>query len=804
MGVWTKDLALAFRGLSKRPGFSILVVLMLGGGVGAATALFSVFRTVFLEPLPLPDPDELVVVMQTGNFGCCGPASGPDYLDWVERERSFSGMAALAPGFANLTGLDEPRRVHFTHVTPSAFSLLGVAPLLGRTLVAGDAAEGEGVAVLSHSLWQTAFGGRSDVLGTTMEVDGESRTIVGVMPEGFDVPSPWARTERHLFYLPFPDAELQDNRGNHSFPVIARLDDGVALEAAQSDMERIMRELAEEYPATNEDRSALVFTVHDYLYGSLGQQLGLILGAALVVLLIACGNVAGLQLARAAGREGELAVRSAMGASRWAVTRLLFSESLVLAALGGVVGIGVAFVGLAGLSRVLPASMPRVEALGIDTVALLFALGMAGLTAVVFGMLPALLASRTEIATAVREGGASSLAPRKERLRDVFIVGQIALGLVLANGAAVLVRSYVRVQGQEYGFHAEGVVTFAVTPEGPRYDESDAAERYLLETGAAVAAVPGVSTAGFVSRLPLAGGSNGNVLVEGRGPRANNNEGPLVEVTSVAGDYFETMGIPLLRGRLLLPTDSVADAVGVVVNDAMVQEVWPDEDPLGKRFSFSDDPPNWLTVVGVVGDVRQWGPEQAALAQAYLPYRRGWSRGGFVVARVEGDPITVVPAVRRAALGVDPTQPPSEIEGMDDRVERALGQRRFYTTLIGLFAVAALVLAGAGIYGTVSYFVARRRPELGIRMALGAGGSGIVALVVRRGLRLAVWGVGIGLLGAWASTSLVESLVYGVGALELPVLLGGCVLLGTMAVGASALPALRAVRVSPLLALRRE
>jgi hypothetical protein len=278
----------------------------------------------------------------------------------------------------------------------------------------------------------------------------------------------------------------------------------------------------------------------------------------------------------------------------------------------------------------------------------------------------------------------------------------------------------------------------------------------------------------------------------------------LVEVTSVAGDYFETMGIPLLRGRLLLPTDSVADAVGVVVNDAMVQEVWPDEDPLGKRFSFSDDPPNWLTVVGVVGDVRQWGPEQAALAQAYLPYRRGWSRGGFVVARVEGDPITVVPAVRRAALGVDPTQPPSEIEGMDDRVERALGQRRFYTTLIGLFAVAALVLAGAGIYGTVSYFVARRRPELGIRMALGAGGSGIVALVVRRGLRLAVWGVGIGLLGAWASTSLVESLVYGVGALELPVLLGGCVLLGTMAVGASALPALRAVRVSPLLALRRE
>jgi putative ABC transport system permease protein len=800
--MWRKELGLGIRGLRRRPGFSILVVLMLGGGVGAATALFSVFRTVFLEPLPLPAPEELVLVMETGQFGCCGPASGPDYVDWVVRQRSFAGMAALSPGYSNLTGLDEPRRVHYTRVTPTAFPLLRVEPILGRGLTARDALDG-GVVVLSHTLWQSVFGGRRDALGSSLEVDGESWTVVGVMPEGFDVPSPWSPTERHLFYLPFLDEDLQTNRRNHSYPVIARLATGVSMEAAQSDMERIMRELAEEHPATNEGRSSRVFEIHDYLYGELGRQLGLILGAALVVLLIACANVAGLQLARAAGRESELAVRSAMGASRWAVTRLLFAESLVLAALGGVVGIGAAHLGVVALQGLLPSSMPRVETLGIDPPALLFALSMAGVTALVFGMLPAALASRTEIAAAVREGG-PSLAPRKERLRDAFIVGQIALGLILANGAAVLVRSYARVQGQEYGFRTDGVITFAVRPDGPRYAEAASREGYLDRTREAVLAVPGVGSAGFVSRLPLDGGTNGNVLVEGRGPRANSNEGPLVEVASVVGDYFEAMGIPRIRGRLLTAADSATDAVGVVINDAMAREVWPGEDPVGKRFSFSDDPPDWMTVVGVVGDARQWGPEEDPLNQIYLPYTRGWATSGYVVARFEGDPAEVVPAVRQAALAVDRTLPPSDIQGMDARLEEALGQRRFYTTLIGLFALAALILAGAGIYGTVSYFVARRRPELGIRMALGAARSGIVRLVIRRGLRLAVWGVGLGLVGVWASTSLIESMVYGVGALEAPILLAGCVLLGGIAVLASALPALRAVRVSPVLALRSE
>lgn len=803
MTMWMQDLRIAARTLARRPGFTVAVALMLGLGVGATTALFGVFRAVFLEPVALPDSDELVLVMQTASFGCCGPSSGPDYLDWVERERSFDGMAAISPRFVNLTSLDEPRRVYATVVTPSAFPMLGVEPRMGRGFTEEDTEDG-GVVMLSHTLWSSVLGADPDVLGSTLEVDGNALTVVGVMPEGFDVPSPWSVTLRHQLYMPFPREWLENNRGSHGFPVIARLSDDGTVEAAQADMERIMAELAAEYPRTNADRSARVFQVHEYLYGDVGRQLGLILAAAALVLLIACGNVAGLQLARAAARESELSVRAALGASRWTVGRLLFSESALLAAGGGALGVLLAFLGLGLLRSLLPSTMPRAEGIALDGAALVFALGTAVVTAVVFGIAPALLAARRDLASGVREGGYGTLAPGKERLRDAFIATQIALGLVLANGAVLLVRSYTEVRGQEYGFHTEGVLTMAVTPAGERYRSTEARERYLDDIQRRIADVPGVEEVGFVTRLPLEGGSNGNVLVEGRGPRTSADQGPLVEVTSARGDYFEAMGIPLLRGRTLLPVDSATDAIGVVVNQAMVDEVWPDEDPIGKRFSFSDDPPSWLTVVGVVGSVRQWSPERPPVAQLYAPYSRGWSGTGHVVARMAGDPSEIVPEVRRAALSVDPTQPPSDLRSMDERLEARLSQRRFYTTLIGLFAGGALLLAAAGIYGTVTFFVTRRVRELGIRMALGAGRTGIVGLVLRRGVRLVVWGLVLGLAGVWASTSVLETLVYGVGATDPLALVLGCLTLAAVALAASTLPALRAARVPPVLALRSE
>jgi len=803
MGAWMKDMQLAFRALRRRPGFSVTVLVTLALGVGATTALFGIYRTVFLEPIPLPRSDELMVVMEQGAFGCCGPASGPDYVDWVERNRSFQALALLNPSGFTLTSTGEPERLSGVWATANVFEMLGVSPLMGRTLLPEDE-EAPGAVVVSWRMWQNQLGGGSDVVGSTIQLNGETVTVVGVMPEGFDVPSPWAQYGTYRLYLPFQRERLEGNRGSHGWPVIGRLAEGATKESAQADMDYIMRELADEYPQTNADRSAKVFTVHEYLFGQVGGQLRVILGAAALVLLIACGNVAGLLLARAAGRETELSVRAALGASRRAMVRLLFSEALLLALVGGVLGLVLSFVAIDGFKALLPPTIPRIDQIRVDAWALAFALGASAFTALVFGMVPALLASRADLASSVKEGGYATLAPAKERLRNAFIVGQIALGLVLANGAALLVRSYSALRSQDFGFSTDGVMTMSLSPGGPRYEEGNALNAYYDQVLERVAAIPGVAGVGTISRLPLFGGSNGQVWVEGTPPRQNAGEGPLVEVTSVNGGYFDAMGIPLLRGRLLQPEDSVAAAIGVVINQRFADIAWPDQDPLGKRFSFEDSPPNWITVVGVVGDVRQWGPEQAPQAQMYAPFARGWTTGSYLTVRTDGDPAALVPEIRRAVLEADPAQPPTDVRTMGERVDRTFAQRRFYTTLIALFAAAALFLAAAGVYGTVSYFVARRIRELGIRMALGAAATGIVGLVIRRAVRLAFWGVGIGLVGVWASTRVLEGLVYGIGAVDPLTIAGGCVAMSLVAVVASLVPAGRAMSVSPVLALRSE
>ncbi len=805
MGAWGRDFRLAIRTLARRPGFTLTVLATLALGIGATTALFGVFHTVFLDPIPLPHSSRLVVVMETfgADHHCCGPASGPDYLSWRRRSRAFSGMAAESPAAFTLTGVSQPELVQGTYVTASAFALLGVQPLLGRALVASDQ-DHPGAVVLSWEFWRNRLGGSRSVLNSSIHLDGKAYTIVGIMPKGFDVPSPWAQMGTYKLYLPFQDQVLRKDRGNHSYPVIARLAPGVTPALAQSDMDRVMRELAKEYPETNGARTAKVFTVHQYLFGSVGRELGMILGAGVLVLLIACGNVAGLLLARSAGRETELAVRAALGAGRRAIARMLFSESLLLAAVGGAVGVGLSFLGVDALKALLPPTIPRIADVRIDGAALLFALGATVFTALAFGVLPALLASRGDLAESVKEGGYGTPAPAKERLRSAFIVGQIALGLVLANGAVLLVRSYAALRGQSYGFDARHVLTMALNPAGPRYDNDQAYESFYGQVLAKVRTLHGVESAGTVSRLPLFGGSNGNVWVEGTPPRTSSDQGPLVEFASVAGDYFKTMRIPLLEGRLLLPEDSASAATGVVINEALAKEAWPGRNPLGKRFSYSDNPPDWLTVVGVVANVREWGPETPPLGEAYAPLARGWTTSQYLVVRTAGDPAALAPEVRRAILAVDPSQPPSDVRTMSERVDRTFAQRRFYTTLIGLFALAALLLAAAGVYGTVSYFVTRSVRELGVRAALGARGSSLVGLVLGRGARLAAWGVLFGLAGVWASTRVVGGLVYGVKAVDVPTLASGCALLALVVLAASALPAARALRISPMLMLRSE
>ncbi len=805
MSAWIRDFQMAFRALRRRPGFTATVLITLALGVGATTALFGIYRTVFLEPIPLPDSDRLMVVMgQRGDDGCCGPASGPDYVDWVDRNRSFEALALLNPGSYALTGMPEPERVFGTAVTANVFAMLGVEPLMGRTLLPEDE-EAEGAVVVSWAFWQNQLGGQSDVVNSTLELDGRAYTIVGVMPEGFDVPSPWSQYGAHRLYLPFQrDRLLRGNRAGHSWPVIGRLAANATKESAQADMDRVTRGLAEEYPQTNTDWNAKLFTVHEYLFGAVGGQLRMILGAAALVLLIACGNVAGLLLARAATRYTELSVRAALGASRRAMVRLVFAEALLLALVGGVLGLLFSYVAIGGFKSLLPPTIPRIGEIRVDGWALAFALAASAITALVFGIVPALLASRINLASSVKEGGYATLAPARERLRNGFIVGQIALGLVLANGAMLLVRSYAALRGQDFGFATEGVITMSLNPAGPRYADDAAYQTYYNEVLQNVGAIPGVVSVGTISRLPLFGGTNTNVWVEGMPQRRNDGEGPLVEVTGVNGDYFDAMEIPLLAGRLLQPADSASAATNVIINQRFAEIAWPDQDPIGRRFSFDDAPPNWITVVGVVGNVRQWGPEQPPQAQLYAPHVRGWSTGSYLTARTAGDPATLVPAIRKAVLAADPTQPPSDVRTMSERVDRTFAQRRFYTTLITLFAAAALFLAAAGVYGTVSYFVARRIREMGIRMALGAAATGITTLVVRRALRLAFWGVFIGLAGVWASTKVIGGLVYGIRAIDPLTILVGCLAMTLVAIIASVIPAGRAIRVSPVLALRSE
>ena len=484
MAGFIEDLRVASRSLLKRPGFASAVLLTLALGIGANTALFGVFRSVFLAPLPLPDSDRLTFIMQTGSFGCCGPASGPDYLDWEERQRSFTDVGAISHILATVTGLGEAERLRGAAVTASVFDVLQVEPAMGRVFVAEDQVA-PSVVVLSHWFWETRFGSDPQILGRTLVVNGQPLEVVGVMPAGFDVISPWNRTTRFALYRPCSDEALAEGRGNHSYPVVARLAPGATVEAAEADMQRIMRELAEEYPQTNGDRSARVFTAHKYLYGNVGRMLGLVLGAAALVLLVACGNVAGLQLARAAAREAELTVRAALGASKAAIVRLMFAESAVLAGLGGLMGIGAATLVLKGLRAVLPPSIPRLDAIAIDGWAFAFALGAAALTALVFGLVPALLVSSRDLAAGLREGGYATLAPRKERLRDGFIVAQIALGLVLANGAGLLVQSYQTLRSQELGFEQHGMLTLQVMAAGERYPDLGARADYFERVVAA-------------------------------------------------------------------------------------------------------------------------------------------------------------------------------------------------------------------------------------------------------------------------------------------------------------------------------
>lgn len=801
-----QDIRFGFRQLVRKPAVALLIVMLLALGIGVSTTIFSVVKAVLLEPLPFDSPDPLVLVWETNPEFDRQPVSGPTFLDWRAESQSFEHLVAFRPYPSNLTGEGDPERVLHTAATAGLFEALRVQPAIGRTFTQEEEEPGhDKVAILSDGLWRRRFGADPNILGKAITLDGVLYTVIGVMPRGFQNPSPWRVGEQTDVWIPFSihSTDVGRIRGSHWFPVIGRIKKGISLDAAQEEMSAMARHLEEQYPEDMKDQGVRLVPVREDLVGRYTGQLMMLLGAAGLVLLIACGNVAGILIARATTRQNEVAIRTSLGASRRRVIRQLLTEYVPLFLTGGGLSILFALSGVRVLRSMMPSSIPRVQEIGIDGGVLAFVSAVSIGTGLLFGLIPAFSASKTDLSESLKQGRGRAGTGRS-RIRRALVVAQFAVTLVLAHGAALMLESYWMLRGRDQGFRTEGVLTIALNPQGPRYAEPQPIYAFYRQVLERIRAIPGVVHAAATSKLPLEGGTNSWVRVEGKD--YGKDRGPLVEMSNVTYDYPEVMGIPLLMGRKLTEQDSSAGQPGVLINQTAAREIWPNENPIGKRFS--NNPDFWFTVAGVVGDVRQWGMEREPLPEAYIPHVHGnpysfrWVR--YIVVRTELDPSNAIGPVKEAIWSVDPALPVSDIRTTDEIVFQSMARRRFNTILIGVFAAMGLILVAAGIYGVMSTFVSQRTAEIGIRMALGSNRGGVLKMVLGQGVQLAGVGVAIGLIGVFAATRLTASMVYGLSSTEPTTLAGGIVFLIAIGVLGSLFPALRATRIDPTLALREE
>ena len=804
-----QNLRYAIRTLRKSPGFTAVAVITLALGIGANTAIFSVVNAVLLRPLPYKDDSRLVVILNQGR----NPVAPANFIDWRNQSQSFSQMGAAEYWAPNLTGTDNPEKLLALHVTPEIFPMLGVQPLLGRAFLSEEQEAGkEHEVVLSYSLWQSHFAGNPEIIGRPVALSGETYTVVGVMPRDFRFAPFWA-TKAEL-WAPLALGSRLTDRGGSSLRVFARLKPGVTLPQAQAEMAGITGRLEREFPGTNQDMQ--VVSLREKVVGNIRPALLLMLGAVGFVLLIACANVSHMLLARAAARSEEIALRSALGAGRWNVFRQLLTESLALALLGGSAGLVLAVWGVRVLVRFAPSGIPRMETIGVDGYVLLFALGISLLTGLAFGMAPAWRATAVNLSDALKEGKhGPSEGSRRSRLRGLLVGSEFALAVVLLAGAGLMVRSFLALQHVDPGFDPRGVLSMVVSVSGTEQAAAGHTGNFYQAVLQKVSAVPGVQFAGGINHLPLAGDEWGfPFYIQGRPPEPPGKE--LVATYRVVfPGYFRTMSIPVQRGRDVTAADNLQAPGVVVINNYLARRYWPGEDAIGKRITF-DDPaknPSWLTVVGVVKDTARssWvSPPEEEVFLPYLqnrPYLETPSQPFAymtLVARTTGEPEALAPAIRGAIHSLDKNIPLSEIQTMEQVVAEATGQSRFYLILLGTFATVALVLAGVGIYGVMSYSVSRRIHEIGIRMALGAQARDVLRLVVFQGIFQALAGVAVGLAGALTLSRLMADLLYGTRPNDPATFAAVVLVLSGVAVAASYIPARRATKVDPMVALRYE
>jgi len=805
-----KDLRYGLRMLAKNPGSTLVAVLALALGIGANSAIFSVVNAVLLRPLRYKDPSHLVVIWETKlSKGILQEfVSPPDYRDWIEQQRVFDQVAALRAQPGVLTGGQLPERVETALVSPSLFELLGVKAALGRTFFADEDQPGRNrAAVLSYGLWQRRFGGDTGILSKTVIVDGNSFTIVGVTPRDFrllDTPSE--------LWMPYTlDAKELSQRGFHTLRVIGHLKSGVSQEQASAEMRSIAGRIEQQYADTNSGWSTKIVGLRDQLVGDIGPTLWTLLGAVVFVLLIACANVANLLLARAGSREKEIALRTALGANPGRLVRQLLTESVLLGLAGGLVGLALAAWGVALLEQFGPSNLPRLEEVTIDWRVLAFTLSMSVLTGIVFGLAPALSSVRSDLNSILKTSGRGTTGSRRRaQWRNALVVSEIASCVVLLAGAGLLIRSFARLESVNPGFRPDHVLTMQIALPETRYSGQKIAQFYqqLVER---LHALAGVQYAGIARNLPLSGSDASlNFVIENR-PVESSAEQSRAKYRAASAEYFAALGIPLVRGRYFDRTDGEKTPGVVIINNTMARRFWPGEDPVGKRMKAGFDGSQWCTIVGIVGDVKHTGLDAETNAEMYYHYRQippelmGFVEGTMtLVLRTQAEPNSMVAAVRGEVQKLDADLAVFNVKSMQDLVGGSLEQPRFRTLLLGVFAGVALVLAATGLYGVIAYAVAQRTNELGVRMALGAQKSDVLKLVVGQGAQLAAMGIGIGLVVALPLMRVISRLLFGVNAAD-PVTFGATALVILLVtVVASYFPALRAIKVDPVVALRCE
>jgi putative ABC transport system permease protein len=821
------EIKVALRGLAKSPGFTIIAGATLALAIGANSAVFSLINALLVRPLPYQEPSRIALIWE--QFKTQGleriPCSPPEYLDLEKEFQSGTGLAAFTYQTFNLGGGDVPERISGALVTPSLFPLLGVEPIKGRTFAREEQGEGhDDMVVISERLWQRRFDSDPMLIGKTLLLNGRAYTVIGVMPAKFEFPIPLFGVQGNQFAervdiwkpVAFTPLELKQ-RGSRDYGLITRLRRGVSVTNAQAELNTIVSNWIKRYPDNYNFQvggfGSKIYPLQDQVVGGMRTGLAILLGAVVFVLLIACANLATMLLARASARERELAVRVALGAGRWQLLRQMLVESVMLALVGAVFGVFLSIWGLELLKQIGARTIPRLAEVNVDLAVLIVTTVVAIGTGILFGLIPAFATAKPELTEALKEGGRSSTTgARRNQVRNSLVVAEIALALVLLVGAGLLVKSYARVQNIDPGFDRHNVLTAEISLSETKYPQRGNADynhgaamiNFWNEALRRVRQLPGVEAAGLTVALPLSGSNtDSSFSIEGRalGP---NEPGPDEEIRDITPDYFRVLRTSLLRGRSFSEADNAEASGVVIINDALAKKYWPGEDALGKRITL-DDPrkpdATWRTIVGIVQSIRHRGLDVDPAPEYYLPLAQQPQNALILAVRSAQDPRGLASAVRREIQSIDPDQPIANVRTLENVTADSVAPRRMSMVLLGAFAGIALLLASVGIYGVISYLVVQRTHEIGVRMALGAQRTDVLRLVVGHAAKLVGIGTGIGLILAFFSTRTLSAFLYTVGAFDFATFVFVTSALAAVALLASYIPALRATRADPMIAL---